>query len=66
MKDIINIFAIILVCSVFVAAVWWGFFLLWNYVAVALGLPELTFWQSVGLLVLLNWVAYMFKNKKDD
>lgn len=66
MKDIINIFVIIVLVAIFVAAMWWAFFLLWNYVAVALGLPELTFWQSVGLLVLLGWVANMFKNKKDN
>jgi|TARA_R100000081_G_C4664031_1_gene89092 hypothetical protein len=66
MKIAIQILAVVMVCAAVVATIWWGFFLLWNFVAVALGLPELTFWQSVGLLVLLAWVASMFKNKKDD
>ena len=66
MKTATQILAVVMVCAAVVATIWWGFFLLWNFVAVALGLPELTFWQSVGLLVLLAWVASMFKNKKDD
>jgi len=66
MKTTIQILALVATCVAFVALVWWGFFLLWNFVAVALGLPELTFWQSVGLLVLLGWVSSMFKNKGES
>ena len=66
MKTATQILAVVMAYAAVVATIWWGFFLLWNFVAVALGLPELTFWQSVGLLVLLAWVASMFKNKKDD
>lgn len=36
-----------------IAAVWWLFYWLWNAIAADIfGAPELTFWQSVGLLVL--------------
>ena len=67
MKHITSILVPILIVLVFLAAQWGAFFFLWNYVAVAFGLPELTFWQSVGLLLLLGLVkVFMFKNKKDN
>ena len=65
MKKAIEILALGVTFVAIVGAVWWGFYLLWNFVAVGLGLPELTFWQSVGLLLLLVWVSSMFKSKGD-
>lgn len=41
-----------------VVVLWWVFYLLWNYLmAGVFGLPELTFWQSTGLLLLLSVVG---------
>jgi len=57
-------FAIVLVI-VFVLSVmwWWVFYLLWNYIAAGVfGLPELTFWQSTGLLILLSIVGHVVSN----
>jgi len=50
--------AIKLVSSVLsVVALWWVFYLLWNYLmAGVFDLPEPTFRQSVGLLLLLSVV----------
>ena len=51
-------FAIVLVIVCVLSVMWWWvFYLLWNYIAAGVfGLPELTFWQSVGLLLLLSLV----------
>ena len=65
MKKAAKILGIGAAVAAIVGTVWWGFYLLWNFVAVALGLPELTFWQSVGLLLLLGWLSNMFKSKGD-
>lgn len=41
-----------------VVVLWWVFYLLWNYLmAGVFGLPELTFWQSTGFLLLLSVVG---------
>lgn len=41
-------------CSV-IAGIWWLFYFLWNTIAADIfGAPELSFWQSVGLLVLVS------------
>jgi hypothetical protein len=41
-------------CAV-MAGVWWLFYWLWNSIAADIfGAPELTFWQSVGLLILVG------------
>ena len=46
-----------------VVALWWVFYLLWNYLmAGVFDLPELTFWQSVGLLLMLSVVGAVVSN----
>ena len=46
-----------------VVTLWWVFYLLWNYLmAGVFGLPELTFWQSVGLLLMLSVVGNVVSN----
>lgn len=44
-------------------ALWFVFYLLWNYLMAGIfGLPELTFWQSVGLLLMLSVVGHVVSN----
>ena len=46
-----------------VVVLWWVFYLLWNYLmAGVFDLPELTFWQSVGLLLMLSVVGHVVSN----
>lgn len=38
-----------------IAGIWWLFYFLWNTIAAEIfGAPELSFWQAVGLLVLVG------------
>jgi len=53
---------IFLGCAALAAALfagfWWLFYWLWNTIAAdILGAPELTFWQSVGLLFLVGFLV---------
>ena len=42
----------------FIAGVCWLFYFLWNEIAAGVfGAPELTFWQSVGLVVLVSMLT---------
>jgi hypothetical protein len=46
-----------------VVTLWWVFYLLWNYLmARVFYLPELTFWQSTGLLLMLSVVVHVVSN----
>ncbi len=46
-----------------VVGIWWLFYFLWNTIAADIfGLPDLTFWQSVGLLILIGLVTSGFRS----
>lgn len=62
MNKTIMFLAGVLTGVAFVTAVWWLFYLLYSAIAVAhFGAPELTFWQSVGLLVLIGMISSGFR-----
>ena len=45
----------VVICILSAVFLWWVFYLLWNYLMAGIfGLPELTFWQSVGLLLMVS------------
>lgn len=52
-----------------IVTIWWLFYFLWNAIAAGVfGAPELTFWQSVGLLMLTGLITGGFRvtvSKKD-
>jgi hypothetical protein len=55
MEKIFTIAAIIAFTVAVFGGIWWLFYWLWNEIAAGVfGAPELTFWQSVGLLVLVG------------
>jgi len=55
LKDVLVIAGCIAFVAAMFAGVWWLFYFLWNEIAAGIfGGPELTFWQSVGLLVLVG------------
>jgi hypothetical protein len=46
-----------------IVTLWFVFYLLWNYLmARVFYLPELTFWQSTGLLLMLSVVVHVVSN----
>ena len=62
MKELAPIAAILTIIAVVVGAIWSLFFFLWNAIAADIfGAPELTFWQAVGLLVLIGLVTSGFR-----
>jgi hypothetical protein len=66
MEKVLTVAGIIALFSVIIAGVWWLFYWLWNTIAADIfGAPELTFWQAVGLLVLVGIVTGGLRNKKD-
>ena len=53
MDKTLEVLGLLAAYMVLTTGVWWLFFWLWNAIAAdVFGAPELTFWQSVGLLVL--------------
>ena len=59
MKEVLLTSAIVVAIfslwAALIAGIWWLFYFLWNTIAAEVfGLPELTFWQAVGLLVLVG------------
>ena len=55
MDKTLEVLGLLAAYMVLTTGVWWLFFWLWNAIAAdVFGAPELTFWQSVGLLVLLG------------
>tara|TARA_R110000744_G_scaffold163531_1_gene280511 strand:+ start:356 stop:565 length:210 start_codon:yes stop_codon:yes gene_type:complete len=61
-NDVGTVVAILALASAMVAGIWWLFYYLWNTIAAGVfGAPELTFWQSVGLLVLVGLVTSVLR-----
>ena len=57
-NDVGTLVAFVALFSAMIAGLWWLFYYLWNTIAAGVfGAPELTFWQSVGLLVLVGLVT---------
>lgn len=55
MKNSTTIIAAVTIAITVIVGVWWLFYFLWNTIAAEIfGAPELTFWQSVGLLMLIS------------
>ena len=61
-NDVGTVVAFVALFSAMIAGIWWLFYYLWNTIAADIfGAPELTFWQSVGLLVLLGFVTSVLR-----
>tara|TARA_R110002167_G_scaffold312381_1_gene518068 strand:- start:106 stop:315 length:210 start_codon:yes stop_codon:yes gene_type:complete len=61
-NDAGTVVAFVAIFSAMVAGIWWLFYYLWNTIAAGVfGAPELTFWQSVGLLVLTGLVTSVLR-----
>ena len=55
MNKVFLVAGLVALWAAIVAGVWWLFYWLWNTIAAGIfGAPELTFWQSVGLMVLVG------------
>lgn len=62
MEKILTVAAVVTFVGAIFAGVWWLFYFLWNTIAADIfGAPELTFWQSVGLLVLVGLLTQGFR-----
>lgn len=58
MRDSVFFSIMLAVWTMAVFGVWWLFYFLWNAIAAEVfGAPELTFWQSAGLFVLLGLIT---------
>lgn len=62
-------FGVTAVACVVIVAIWIGFMFafqaLWNWVGHGtFGLPELSFWQAVGVYVLLSLIGGFFRASK--
>jgi hypothetical protein len=61
MKALLVLIYVIVLFSI-IPAIWWLFYFLWNTIAADIfGAPTLTFWQSVGLLILIGIVTSGFR-----
>ena len=49
-----KIVAMIVGTVAMVVLYWWLFYWGWNWLAPVFGLPELTFWQGAGVLLMIN------------
>lgn len=62
MKSALAIVAGIALVGTIIGGIWWLFYWLWNTIAAdVFGAPELTFWQSAGLLVLVGLLTSGFR-----
>lgn len=56
MDKVLTATAVVALVATGIAGLWWLFYWLWNAIAADIfGAPELTFWQAVGLLVLVGF-----------
>lgn len=66
MEKILSVVGIIAFVSAIIGGIWWLFYWLWNTIAADIfGAPELTFWQAVGLLVLVGLLTSGLRAVKD-
>lgn len=70
MNDNINVifggcFSIILIVLLALAFSGWIFMLLWNWLIPLFWTtaPILTYWQACGVILLLSWISFIFKNQ---
>ena len=65
-NDTTNCITVLVIVILSITFVPYVFMLLWNWIAPIFwsSAPILTFWQSVGVVVLLNIIGNFFRNKK--
>jgi hypothetical protein len=67
MNKVFLVAGLVALWAAIVAGVWWLFYWLWNTIAAGIfGAPELTFWQSVGLMVLVGLLTNGIRASKSS
>jgi Kef-type K+ transport system membrane component KefB len=66
MNKVFLVAGLVALWAAIVAGVWWLFYWLWNTIAAIFGAPELTFWQSVGLMVLVGLLTNGIRASKSS
>ena len=67
MNKVFLVAGLVALWAAIVAGVWWLFYWLWNTIAAGIfGAPELTFWQSVGLMALVWLLANVIRASKSS
>ena len=67
MNKVFLVAGLVALWAAIVAGVWWLFYWLWNTIAAGIfGAPELTFWQSVGLMALVGLLANVIRASKSS
>lgn len=70
MNDNINVifggcFSVILIALLALAFGGWIFMVLWNWLIPLFwtAAPILTYWEACGVILLLSWISFIFKNQ---
>lgn len=67
MNKVFLVAGLVALWAAIAAGVWWLFYWLWNTIAAGIfGAPELTFWQSVGLMVLVGLLTNGIRASKSS
>jgi hypothetical protein len=59
-------FILVALYIIFGAYVGWALWCLWAWFVTPLGAPDLSFWNAVGLVILVSIFRYKGNPKKDD
>lgn len=63
---IITVLGAVALCGAVITGIWWLFYFLWNEIATGVfGAPELSFWQSVGLFLLISILTHGLRGKQE-